>query len=350
MQADSNSPPVAASNPDAVQTPVIQGSVGGGPIADLTYRSYDGPLYRDSYRWRVIAKQNIWRAIKNKWYWIWTVGSGLYFLIMMVIVFFLEAISTNVAAGSPNPMRQLIDRIVWKDQFLHGFGFGQLMFLFVLLIVGSGTIANDNRANALLVYLSKPCTRKDYLLGKWMGVFIPLFCAMLLPSLVYYIYGVLSYRAYGFLTNDPLVILKLPIYIALAAAFQSSLMVGISSLFSQGRMASVTYAGLYFLSNILTVLMSWSWALSTNPRHGGSIADAPSSASTLYYASIDGLQTGLAKAVLGTDGSTPFVGVPGRVPPIPAPSLWGCLAVIIAISALALVIAYKRIRAVEVVG
>ena len=43
----------------------------------------------------------------------------------------------------------------------------QDFFVFVITIyVGAGLIANDRRANALQIYLSKPLTRAEYVLGK----------------------------------------------------------------------------------------------------------------------------------------------------------------------------------------
>ena len=56
----------------------------------------------------------------------------------------------------------------------------QLFLLFIALLAGAGSIANDNRANALLVYLSKPCRKVDYLFGKWAGL------AMLIAGVPFY--------------------------------------------------------------------------------------------------------------------------------------------------------------------
>ncbi len=44
---------------------------------------------------------------------------------------------------------------------------GQDTFIFFLTIyIGTGLIANDRRANALQIYLSKPLTRLEYVAGK----------------------------------------------------------------------------------------------------------------------------------------------------------------------------------------
>ena len=103
----------------------------------------------------------------------------------------------------PNPMEELLGRIVWKDQILHGVGTGNLMWMVLTLIIGAGVIANDNRSNSLLIYLSRPCTKFDYIRGKWMGVFMPLLLAMILPSLMFFAYAALSYQDQGFFKQDP---------------------------------------------------------------------------------------------------------------------------------------------------
>ena len=42
----------------------------------------------------------------------------------------------------------------------------QIFVFFITVYVGAGLIANDRRANALQIYLSKPLTRAEYIFGK----------------------------------------------------------------------------------------------------------------------------------------------------------------------------------------
>jgi ABC-2 type transport system permease protein len=83
------------------------------------------------------------------------------------------------------------DRILRIDGRLFGeFLNGQLIFLLLLSIFGgSGLIANDLRTGAILVYLSRPLTRRDYVLGK-LGVLLALnLSATLAPGLLLYLVG-----------------------------------------------------------------------------------------------------------------------------------------------------------------
>jgi ABC-2 type transport system permease protein len=310
------------------------------PIADLSYRNYDGPLESPDLRWWVIAKRLILNSIKLKGLWVATVLSGWYFIIIVIILFFLQQLS---AAGQQNgaALKTFLGHTVWKDQFLHGFSYAQHLLLVVALMVGAGAIANDNRANALLVYLSKPCTKLDYVLGKWVGLFLIILAIISVPSLAFYGYGLMSFRSEGFLKDDPYLLLRVLAVLPLSAALHTSLILAISSMFRQGRIAGATYAGIYFLSYFFTVLMQGIWALSDGA--------ANPIVKTLFYFSIDGIQIGLARAILHPTGTRPF-GIPGPNPGwIPAPPLVPYLGVVVFVMVACIWFVWTRVRAVEVI-
>ncbi len=319
------------------------------PIADLSYRNYDGPLDPPALRWWVIARAMMNLNLKRRVLWLFVALSGWYYVGMIFVLFIFDqfAASTPAFPGAPNPAKEFFGRIIWKDQFLHGFSYGQMLFMAILLTIGAGSIANDNRANALLVYLSKPISKLDYVMGKWFGVFLPLLLISSVPALVFYLYGALSYSSYGFISSDPWLLVKVMIALPITAAIQASVIVGVSSLFSQGRLAGAAYAGVYFVSNFFTQLMKGTWfGLS---HGGGGVPMAKSAVANLFYASFDGINIGIFKAILGTDGSMPF-GIPGNAPAVPRPPLLPMLLIGAAISAVCLVVAWSRVRAVEVVG
>src|SRR5579862_2031588 len=239
---------------------------GGGevssPILDLSYRNYDGPLEPPIYRWWAIARVSISTAFGNKWYWTCLIGSGFWYLILMIIFYFVDSFAGTIPGGrfgssglnSAAAATTLFKQVKWDEQFLHAFSMGQLWFFIIALIIGVGTIANDNRANALLVYLSKPCTKVDYIVGKWLGIFVPMLVAAAIPTLFFYGYCFMSYRTEGFL-DDPWLLVRLLVLIFVPATLHSSLCLGISSLFKQGRVAGATYAGLYFFTLFFTKAM-----------------------------------------------------------------------------------------------
>lgn len=324
------------------------------PIADLSYRNYDGPLSGTDMRWWVIAKSTMLTALKKRSIWVAMSFSAWYYVAMIFVLYFVDQAKqmTNASQSTVNYASTLI----WKDQFLIGFSYGQIMYLVIALIVGAGAIANDNRSNALLVYLSKPCTKADYIIGKWMGIFITLFSVMAIPALMFFFYGVMSYREEGFFYDDRWMILQLLLVLLLSSALYASLTVGISSLFRQGRIAGATFAGLYFISNFFTVLMSVAYAVGSDDggrrphrHHQDMGAAAHAITGNLSYLSVDGINIAMAKSIFVSNGSIPF-GLPGNQPMVPHPNWMLMVPVVLIISAISLFVAWTRIRAVEVVG
>ncbi|GEM_PF-365061 len=321
------------------------------PIADLSYRNYDGPLLTPTFRWWTIARNTIRMATKNKWLWIMAILAGAYFGIVIIEMFVVDRIAQSAPNGGL-AQQALLKGFRWREQFLHGLGYAQMPSMIIALVVGAGAIANDNRANALLVYLSKPCSRFDYAFGKWVGVFLVLFGALAVPSLGFFAYGALSFRDLGFFEQDPYLLLRLLALLPLCAALNASLVLAISSLFKQGRLAGAVYAGIYFLGYFFTQTMNFVWQTSHfRFGKGAPRADAGELplVGDLFYCSVDGLQLGLGKAILKAKGVNLF-GTPGPRFPVPAPSLPLCLGVVVLIVVVSLAITWKQVRAVEVVG
>jgi len=323
-----------------------------GPIADLSYRSYDGLLESPTHRWWVISKMMLRLAVRKWGLYVLTIMSGWYYIVMMIVMFVQEQIVTN-SMGRDVAMIKRLANMDWTAQFLHGFSYGQIWYFLIALMVGAGAIANDNKANALLSYLSKPCTKTDYVAGKWMGIFIILSAAALIPGLFFYAYGIMNWREYGFLSQDPWLLPKFLLLVPIASAFQASLILGVSSLFRQGMHAGLSYAGLYLVTNFFTVMMTFAFIMTQQGgrhgrRHAATVLFSPE---PFTYCSIDGVQIGLAKMILNTTGGMPFmpksVGQMGQ-PVVPIPSLW-LIPIAVAVAVAFVWFAWIKIRAVEVV-
>lgn len=317
------------------------------PIADLSYRNYTGDHLSSRFRWLVIAKRSWRAAFKKRAFWVFSILASWYYLVMIAFFFVIEQIGlANQAISNPS---RILGQIVWKDHFLTGFTYSQPLWLVLGLMVGAGSIANDNGSNALLVYLSKPCRNIDYLVGKWMGVFVPLLVGMSVSNLFFYFYGLMNFRDYGFVSQDPALLLKIVAMILFAAAFQTSLLIGVSSFFNKGRMAGAAFSAAFFLLSFFSFLMFVAWAVGQGGRNKrNQNLELSRIAEKLNALSIDGLQIGLAKNILSTKGSGPFGA--GRDMPqmnIPPPAM--IFIPMTTLSILSVGLAWRRVRAVEVV-
>src|SRR4029079_14775373 len=79
----------------------------------------------------------------------------------------------------------------------------QDFFVFLITIyVGAGLIANDRRANALQIYLSKPLMRSEYILGKLAVLFTFLTFVTFIPAMLLLLLKVLFDGSFLFLKNN----------------------------------------------------------------------------------------------------------------------------------------------------
>src|SRR6478672_9144822 len=124
------------------------------PIHDQGYRRYLGTRASTGRAWSVIARAGI-RTLFSKRAFI-----GL--LLLSWGPFLVRAVQIYAATNLPQAQFLSPDAKMFR-QFLDQ----QEVFLFFITVyAGTGLIANDRRANALQIYLSKPLTRGEYIFGK----------------------------------------------------------------------------------------------------------------------------------------------------------------------------------------
>ncbi|MBC8139482.1 MAG: ABC transporter permease subunit [Fibrella sp.] len=321
-------------------------------IADVSYRTYDGELRNRSARWWTITLATLRTGAKKLGYWI---PAGIVLLIYLIsgLVFYFTR-NARAQFGAEEPANQYA---VFLSQGLSGTG---LLLFIAALTVGAGSIAADNKANALLVYLSKPITRLDYLVGKWVGVFLLLAGLSFVPALLMYLFFLVAYSGDGFLKDNPTLILRLVAATLFPAALHTSLVMGFSALSKSPRLAGSLYAAFYFVSLIVAVTAS---QLMLSRDTGGKNGATTALVASL---SVPGINDGLAQHLYdltpkqiaqnnggrrrnrrrraGAEEETPLPIVTAERPPLVPLLLIGG-----ALIALPIGIAAARVRAVEVV-
>src|SRR5262249_51844923 len=125
------------------------------PIHDQGYRRYGGEKARTGTGWMVITRAGIRTMIGKR--------AFLGLLLLSWFPFFVRAVQIYVAANFPQAGELVAVKADTFRQFLDQ---QQSFVFFVTVYVGAGLIANDRRANALQIYLSKPLTRAEYIFGK----------------------------------------------------------------------------------------------------------------------------------------------------------------------------------------
>jgi ABC-2 type transport system permease protein len=148
------------------------------PIYDQGYRRYEarGPL-RQARFWP-ITREALRMVLVKRWF------LGLMTFPLGLFLFYVGRI--YIVTQYPD-----FGRVLPADGRLFGeFLNGQIGFTILLSIFGaSGLVANDLRTGAILAYLSRPLTRRDYVIGK---LLVPLslnLAVTLVAGLLLYVVG-----------------------------------------------------------------------------------------------------------------------------------------------------------------
>jgi ABC-2 type transport system permease protein len=209
------------------------------PIHDQGYRRYGGSKSPLGQGWTIIARAGI-RAMFAK-----RIFLGL--LLLSWFPFFVRAVQFYAAANLPQAemLRPSADTF---RQFLDQ----QATFVFfVTVYVGAGLIANDRRANALQIYLSKPLTRAEYVFGKLAILVTFLLLITWLPAIVLLIVQMSFAGNFTFLKNNIYLFPAITVFSFVEVALVSTTMLALSSLSRSSRYVGILYTAVLFFSSAM---------------------------------------------------------------------------------------------------
>ena len=207
------------------------------PIHDQSYRRYSGQKSALGRSWLVIASAGIREIIRKR------VFMGI--LLMAWIQFIGRAIAMWAAANVPQAAPLLAATPETFRDFLDKQGF----FVFVVTIyIGAGLIANDRRANALQIYLSKPLLRSEYIAGKAAILFTFLTLVTWVPAILLLFVQVIFAGSFAFLKANLFLFPAITVASLLQVLLATFTMLALSSLSKSARYVAILYAGILFFS------------------------------------------------------------------------------------------------------
>ena len=130
------------------------------PINDQGYRRFRGNRAAIGQSWRVMTRAGVMSLITTRVFMGMMLMAWAPFVVRAVQIY-VSATFTQASFLAPKgeTFREFLDQQgVWV--------------FFVTIYVGAGLIANDRRANALQLYLSKPMTAAEYIAGKLAILFL----------------------------------------------------------------------------------------------------------------------------------------------------------------------------------
>lgn len=215
------------------------------PIHDQSYRRYGGAKAALGRAWAVIAQAGIMQMIRKR--------AFLGLLLFAWLPFIVRAVQIYVASNYPQAAALLDpDAKMFRD-FLEQ----QDFFVFVMTIyVGAGLIANDRRANALQIYLSKPLLRSEYIAGKAAVLFTFLMLVTWLPAMLLLLLQVAFKGSFEFMRANLFLVPAITVGALLQALVATFTMLALSSLSKSSRYVGILYTGIIFFTLAIFGLMT----------------------------------------------------------------------------------------------
>ena len=214
------------------------------PIHDQTYRRYQGTRQALGRGWLVIAKAGIRTMLSRKGF------IGLQILAWAPFV--VRAVQMYLVTTYP----QIRGIVPIDAKLFHDFLNQQGVFVFfVTIYAGAGLIANDRRANALQIYLSKPLGRIEYIGGKFAILAFFLLSVTIVPAFLLLLLQVLFSGSFEFLRANLFLIPAIVLGSLIRVVVSAITMLALSSLSKSGRFVAILFAGTTFFTEAVFGVM-----------------------------------------------------------------------------------------------
>ncbi len=229
------------------------------PIHDQGYRRYLGSKTAVGKSWQVITRAGIRTVLAKR--------SFIALMLLAWSPFVVRAVQVYVAAT----FQQASFLAPGADTFREFLEQQGVFVFFVTIYVGAGLIANDRRANALQVYLSKPLTRAEYVAGKFAILFLFLVSVTWLPAILLLLVQTMFAGNLAFVQANIFLLPAITLFSLLQVLVSAMTMLALSSMSKSSRFVGVMYAGLVFFTAALfqalrgiTGRSSWAWISPTD--------------------------------------------------------------------------------------
>lgn len=207
------------------------------PIYDQSYRPYRGALSSHAMRWWTITRTGLMHLLTKRG-----------FLVILTMTLFYPVVAGfQIYFTHQFPEQQLIT--VNAEFFRLSMEIQMIWFIVLGIYPGTGLISNDLRWNAIQLYLSKPLTKMDYVLGKLaiLGTF--LLGVTLVPGLLLFIVELSFSSDLKFLTRFWWIPFSVVGFSVCASLVWALIVLALSSLSRSSRYVGVLLIGLVIFSS-----------------------------------------------------------------------------------------------------
>lgn len=209
------------------------------PIHDQSYRHYEGHREKPGQTWTVIAQAGIRNMIRKR--------AFLGLLLFAWLPFIIRAVQIYIASNFPQAALLAPTAETFR-QFMDQQG---VFVFFVTIYVGAGLIANDRRANALQIYLSKPLMRSEYILGKLAILATFLLLVTFVPGILLLLIQIAFAGSFEFIRKNLFLFPAITLASLVQVLLASFTMLALSSLSKSARYVAILYAGVLFFTKAI---------------------------------------------------------------------------------------------------
>jgi len=206
------------------------------PIYDQGYRRYQGRREPHGHTWWVIARAGILNMVRQRRF--------LGLLLFAWGPFIVRAVQLYVASNVP----QATFLAATAETFREYLDQQAIFVFFVTIFVGAGLIANDRRANALQIYLSKPLARTEYIVGKLVTLLVFLVGVTWVPAILLLLLQIMFAGNTAFVTRNLYLFPAITLFSLLQVFTSAFAMLALSSMSKSSRFVGVMYAGIIFFT------------------------------------------------------------------------------------------------------
>jgi ABC-2 type transport system permease protein len=233
------------------------------------YRPFQGELRAHPFRFWPLLTSGIRANVRKKLpllvlYAPATIGTVIFsFIVYARFAAEAEMLSDSLGTGislqkmlARRALEQAVKLIEVRNQIIE---FNQAMSMFALFAVawfGSGLLCEDRRVGAHQLYFSRPLTRIDYYLGKFLTVGFFAALAILVPGLIICFIASWSSPEWSFLKEEGDVVLRTIAYALVWMVVTCSITLCSSSLFSRRSFALAGIVGFTMIFEALSHLLA----------------------------------------------------------------------------------------------
>ena len=215
------------------------------PIHDQSYRRYQGERLPVGRGWMVIARTGLQTMLAKRVFLGVMLLAWVPFIVRAVQIYFVTMMP---AAGQAVP----VDVQMFQD-FVEQQGF----FIFIVTVyIGAGIIANDRRANALQIYLSKPLFRIEYIAGKLAILVFYLLLITVVPGLLLIVMQIAFSGSLDFVRANPRVVPAVVLASLLRVIVAAFTILALSSLSKSSRYVATLFTGAIFFTEAMFGVLS----------------------------------------------------------------------------------------------